>query len=584
MIIQQINRIALITCICLGLKCHGQVNYKVDTLNYSYRIGGALNSVDQIIGFQSNTLPGGGWNSIANIFSNGFWYLNPSGMQFFNFHKPLSIKFSGLPHIGFAYSFGSSGSQFAQAEYQQKLQNGLLINLDFNKLRSNGMLRSGGFNHTNTALQLYKSSKIWTTYLSSTFATSDVSLNNGLLIDSLNNAFSLQFIPIRKENANALTQRTSVDWWNYFDLNEDSIKSLGIYVNNTLKIKKFVYSEESDTLAQLYSQINLDSSQTYDQFQWSNTGIGVGTFLSSKNYRLTAGVDFNYWNFQNLGLFRDSVEINLIGNYKSLFTDNYYLMDSMSLNLYGAGQGFHNNMSAGITLSDNWTIGTQILFDKRLADYHQRYAYGNNYKASFDSIRQSTLLIASNLGVQFDSFGIKLGVNYNANYGNFWFVDNAWNNDSINYLNFYGVYLKMRYNVQKISAEAYYQFSYSSASTDIKYLPSHLLNVRMCYTSKVFKAQKMLVYTGIDFAFVSQYERIGFLPNVLSWDVSNSYGLGPAYTNLHWFGGFQIDEFRFFIRAENIGSFWTDRNIQVQNDYPIGGLQLRVGITWDFFN
>jgi hypothetical protein len=66
--------------------------------------------------------------------------------------------------------------------------------------------------------------------------------------------------------------------------------------------------------------------------------------------------------------------------------------------------------------------------------------------------------------------------------------------------------------------------------------------------------------------------------------MSNTFGFGPAYTNLHWFGGFQIDEFRFFVRAENIGGFWTDKNNEVQNGYPIGGLQLRVGITWDFFN
>jgi hypothetical protein len=93
------------------------------------------------MGIQSNTLPGGGWNSIENVFSKGFWYANSGGMQFFNFNKPTTLKFSGLPHIGFAYSFGSSGSQFARAEYQQQLKSGLLINLDFNKLRSNVEIR-----------------------------------------------------------------------------------------------------------------------------------------------------------------------------------------------------------------------------------------------------------------------------------------------------------------------------------------------------------------------------------------------------------------------------------------------------------
>lgn len=584
MIFRQIHKIVFVFCICLGVNGHTQVSYKMDTLHYSYRMGGALDSIDRIFGIQSNTLPGGGWSSIENVFSKGFWYANSGGMQFFNFNKSSTLKFSGLPHIGFAYSFGSSGSQFARAEYQQQLNNGLLINLDFNKLRSNGMLRSGGFNHNNTALQLYRSSKIWSTYLSATYATSDVSLNDGLLVDSLNNTFDLQFIPIRKENANANTERTCVDWWNYFDLNKDSIKALGIYINNTLKIKKFVYTEESDTLAQLYSQINLDSAKTYDQFQWSNTGMGVGAFLSSKMFRLTAGADVNYWNFQNLGLFRDSVEINLNGDFKSLVSDDFFINDSIVFNLYGAQQAFHNNLAFKFLLSNNWSFGSNLIVDKRLADYHQRYALGNNYTATFDNSMQRTVITEGYLNVQFKLFDLKLGINYNMHSNNFLFINENWNNDSINSLNFYRAYLKLKFNFQKISAEANYQFSYVNATTAINYLPSHLLNLRLCYKSKVFKAGKMIVYTGLDFAFVSRYERIGFLPNVLSWDMSNTFGFGPAYTNLHWFGGFQIDEFRFFVKAENMGSFWTDRNIEVQNGYPIGGLQLRVGITWDFFN
>jgi hypothetical protein len=57
-----------------------------------------------------------------------------------------------------------------------------------------------------------------------------------------------------------------------------------------------------------------------------------------------------------------------------------------------------------------------------------------------------------------------------------------------------------------------------------------------------------------------------------------------SFNNLHVFGGFQIDQFRFFVRFENIGYFWNDNSIELLDAYPITGGQLRVGLTWDFFN
>jgi hypothetical protein len=256
----------------------------------------------------------------------------------------------------------------------------------------------------------------------------------------------------------------------------------------------------------------------------------------------------------------------------------------LNFNVFGAGNGLFNKFSMKFILSNNWSFTNLIVIDNKLGDYYQRYAYGNNYSNSFDSLRQYRLITSANIKYNKASFEVNVGLNYNLNYSNFWFIDNSWNNDSIVRFNFYRAYSKLKFRVQKFSSELFYQFTYLSSTNSIQYVPKHLANFRLSYKTKVFKAGKMQVYTGFDFAFVSRYERIGFLPHVLSWDVSNSYGFGPAYTNLHWFGGFQIDEFRFFVRAENIGSFWTDRNMEIQNGYPIGGLQLRVGITWDFFN
>jgi hypothetical protein len=54
--------------------------------------------------------------------------------------------------------------------------------------------------------------------------------------------------------------------------------------------------------------------------------------------------------------------------------------------------------------------------------------------------------------------------------------------------------------------------------------------------------------------------------------------------NLHAFATFGIEEFRFYVRYENIGYFWSDRRTNEQFGFPISSTRLRVGLTWDFFN
>ncbi len=48
--------------------------------------------------------------------------------------------------------------------------------------------------------------------------------------------------------------------------------------------------------------------------------------------------------------------------------------------------------------------------------------------------------------------------------------------------------------------------------------------------------------------------------------------------------GFEVKGFRFFARAENIGYFWNNRMTQTVRGYPIPPVQIRLGITWDFWN
>jgi len=53
---------------------------------------------------------------------------------------------------------------------------------------------------------------------------------------------------------------------------------------------------------------------------------------------------------------------------------------------------------------------------------------------------------------------------------------------------------------------------------------------------------------------------------------------------LNAFMALSIDEFRFFLKAENLSSLINDPKTRIDTDYPIMPFLIRVGITWDFFN
>ena len=94
----------------------------------------------------------------------------------------------------------------------------------------------------------------------------------------------------------------------------------------------------------------------------------------------------------------------------------------------------------------------------------------------------------------------------------------------------------------------------------------------------------MKAYAGVDVAYLSSFQRIGYYSQVAAFDLNNP-DVTSAYTSaLHFFTGFQIDEFKFFLRVENLNYFWSDRNLQQVRGYPIPSTQFRLGITWDFFN
>jgi hypothetical protein len=118
----------------------------------------------------------------------------------------------------------------------------------------------------------------------------------------------------------------------------------------------------------------------------------------------------------------------------------------------------------------------------------------------------------------------------------------------------------------------------------LKITPTHQFQTRLFLKGYIFKARKMLAYIGVDFALLSSFQRIGYSSNTGAFQLDEISTNNNGYTNLHFFAGFQIEEFKFFLRMENIAYFWNDKNSEIVKKYPLQSNLIRVGITWDFFN
>ncbi|MEY3237525.1 MAG: hypothetical protein RI883_1626 [Bacteroidota bacterium] len=549
--------------------------FRLDSIKIDHRIGGKLDSID-FIASSSSTVPGGQFTlPTADLLFN-----SSGGQQFYSYNDWKTMCFSGLPHIGFSYSFGSQGSQYVQAEYQQVFNKTTLLNIDYTKRVSNGFLRNSDYNHNDLQVQLQRIEKIYSFELKGSYESSRVAQNGGVVTDTLANDFPLIFLPIKKEDTETNTKRIRLFESNYFDFNKDSTRAYGLFTQHELKIKKFVY-EENDTLYGLYNSINFDSLQTYDQHQWSQVSSGAGVYLKNFTNFLKVGADVKFWNFQNLGRYYDTTEISIFADY-DYSKGRIAITNQLDFNLIGAENGYSNNLELFYNLN-KLQIKAMVVHENKLPDYYQRFAIGNNYQTLLlnpekQQRTKAGLLLEGNLG----PFDWIIGYTFSNWTNNYFFIDETWRNDSLQSFGFNQFSLRANYRFRILNIQPNYLFTLSNK--DFQVIPTHQFQTRIFIKGGIFKAKKLKAYSGVDFSFVSSYQRIGFSSNTSTFQLDNLTTSNLGYSNMHFFAGFQIDEFKFYVRFENIGYFWNDHNIELIEAYPISSTQLRVGLTWDFFN
>ncbi len=555
--------------------------YPVDTLKYNFRTGGRIDTFDLTYANPYTTFPAIGFDNFEQLPSIDFLIASPS---LFAFQKPSLLQkktISALPHVGFFYSFGLKGTQALHADYQQSINTNLLLNLTIDRQSSGGFAVNSGFSQNLVRFGLYQNANKFSFSFKGSYSGRESSLYGGN-VDSLSwkiDSFGLPFADVYKTNASSTQKGVNSELLlKYNALSDSSRIKIGPAVELGFNLLNRVYKEENQNLDLIYSQINIDSTETTDQFQDAKLSSGAGIFMENKKFNLLAFGTHRYWRFQNLGTNRDTAEYGL--KIKFVFSHkNIAFKNESTQNIIGAQQEFFTNNEFRIG-DKNKSLGLFANYADAMPELVQRFYFGNNINYGASSFTKQKRF---NLGAQGKISFWKLETQAKAGImnwtNNLIWQDTIWTISADSDIKAFYFHLKTHLDLGKL--HWYPSFQYQTGSD---YMPEFVFSGRILFKSKVFKAKKLELMFALDPQVNSFYKFLSYntLLDNYAFDSNNRSG-GQPYA-LHGTFGMGIEEFRFFVRAENLQSFWTAGNTEILQNYYRSPFVLRLGLSWDFFN
>ncbi|MCH2230274.1 MAG: putative porin [Crocinitomicaceae bacterium] len=559
---------------------NAQVFYEIDTLRYEDRIDGPIDSIDVNSGNLPTTFDGGVNTIGTQGVSVSNLYENIVSNPFQRTHKFSKVEFSALPHLGFAYSFGAQGTQFIHAKYNHAFTEKLILDVDYVKSSTAGVIRNSASSLNDLGLQLLRAGNKYSTYVKASFNLNTVAHSGGLQnVDSIIEQFGLEFAPVQKGAADSKNKLGIIDWDNYFNLLPDSLRQLGLKTTHKYSVFNRVYNEFSDTLSELYQVINIDSTFTRDQTNLASITNGAGIFFASNNFSIDGVLTHRYWDLQNLGSHIDTTEIGIESSAR-LNLRGFCLSNELKINLIGAANEFSEEVSVQYN-TKKLGFYARYFLKNQLMQPDQRKYLSNHVLYDGNFLKQTATGLKASLRYDFipEKYNVGLCVDLNSITNPFVFNGTNWVNDSIDF-NFASFSIDGGVQLGPLHINPRYIYSVSKNY----YLPQSQLFARIFVKGKLFKAKKLEALIGVDASYTSSFRLKSYIPFMDTYDWNNTTTYSNSSTNLHAFIALGISEFRFFIRYENIGYFWSDKLTQELLNYPIAGTRMRVGITWDFFN
>lgn len=510
--------------------------------------------------------------------------------------KSRTQNISALPHIGFGYIFGSQGAQRASFQYGQVLPKDWVLNTEIRTSKLDGFFRNTVFSESHYGFSLSKQSDKFGIIVSGSTDKLEREWSGGVLNDSLLDFFAPQFIPVLKENCNSIVKGFNATIGSYFSILKNDKVKLN-YINESSVFGLNRVFNETDTLPGIYENNYFDTLITRDQYQHSTVDHFSGLRIDAGMLRYSGGVKASYWNYRNMGQFRDTLEFNIQHKLR-LSWERLKLNHSASYNVIGAFNEWH--IKQGISYRHELSGNDRFLIYefknsiyRSIPQVYQRFYLSNNtaYNNSNMSLESnfnqqlSTKLFQSlesgavmKIGLSY-GLGIQNGIYYFDRLSLNW-VNNSFLSDNISQQ------LKFNFSFEKDNFNIRQAYQYTTVNNETIFIPKHYLFGSIDYKMGLFKDKKLEVTFGLNYSFNSQTNIISVVENMGVFDLLNSnpndvqnglFNLG-AYTSL------DIETFRFFLKVNNIGYLWNDLQWNYIQGIYLPEVTVRIGITWDFWN
>lgn len=579
----------LLTTLCSRIEA--QRLAPVDTLKLQSRTFGDLQSLtQQMDGFAANFFfnPQQILPEASALYQLGLTSFTTAQAQ----SKPLT--FSALPHLGFGYGFGAQGAQRIRVDFEQAFTHGILFNLRYERWQRTGFIRSDELRFSQLDLNLYQVGKRHELLLHFGNVSDDRQWAGGLSTYTSLGSIAMDLLPVVKETARTQKNayQASLDF--RYRLFGDSLRSFNLATQHQYQLQKRLYLEEGP-LSSFYPQTYFSPDSCADVFdqQLLENRVGLQVRLPVVEWTTQMGLKQRLWS-DAIAQY-DTLEVYWY-NHLQFKRAAHELLHQNEFNIIGAAQGWHaksayrwaqKNLKVAVEhcLVNEWPLLLQRAYQSNLTNYlwinpQKQFfqeisalgAYQNNAKTL--TARMKLSLIQYKNAYRFDPVLQLWSTTAAASAGQL-----ATLQTDISYT---------LPNNKKTPANGAWALGskYKYLAQKDAFLPKHQAALSMAWQGGVFKDKRLNMRVEGQLTYQSVSKTLVYLPFMesIDWGATQLGAVNTAYLNAQFNVALEVKTFRFFVNVANLGSYWNAAQLSTVQGYPFPTMQIRLGLTWDFWN
>jgi hypothetical protein len=508
------------------------------------------------------------------------------------YSKPLT--FSALPHLGFGYGFGAQGAQRVRVDFEQAFAHQLLLNLRYDRWQRTGFIRADDLRYSHLQINLYQVGKRHEVLLHFSNASDDRQWAGGLADYTALGTISMDLLPVVKETSRTQKNSYSANLDFRYRLFGDSLHAFNLASQHQFQLQKRLYMEE-EPLSLYYPQTYFSPDSSADAFDQSylDNRLGFNWHLSGIEWSSLLGLRQRMWS--DAVTQHDTLEVNW-SNLITLKRASVGFAHQNEVNLSGAAQGWHANTNYNWRHS-NWKIDMHhrvanewpLLIQRGYQSNLTNYFWTNPQKQFFQELKVAGAF--QNKPKTWDA-SLKLSLIQFRNVYRFnpqlvqWTTTGAASTGQFATLDADIKYTFGKALEKQVQNTWTLRSNYRYLAQKAAFLPKNTAAIALAWQGGVFKDKRLKVLMEAQLNYVSASKALIYLPYMesLDWSAAQIGIVNKANLNAQFNLALEVKTFRFFVNVANLGSYWNATEISTIQGYPFPTMQMRLGLTWDFWN